>query len=906
MRRLLIVESPTKARTISRMLGKDYTVMASMGHVRDLPEHAFGVDIANNFAPSYVDNPKSAKIVKELRSAAKKADEIYLAPDPDREGEAIAWHLAEVLKSVWKKDFHRVTFHEITRSAISKALSEQTFINMNLVDAQQARRVLDRIVGYQVSPLLWSQLEKGISAGRVQSVALRLVVEREREITNFTPDEYWVFSLVFRTVSGAEFAARLFKINGKDFKINNGADAEKALNAILNGSIPAVRTVTTAERRRNAPPPFTTSTLQQSASNAFHYSATTTMRYAQELYEGVELGDGGSVGLITYMRTDSVTIAKEAQLAALDFIRDNYGSEYCPAQPNRFKNKAAAQEAHEAIRPTDINRTPEMMAPYLSPDLLKLYTLIWRRFTASQMAQCVQNLTTVDTGIAGADKNEYTFRATATVPVFPGFTKVYGDEKQKDDSGEAAILGVLRENDNLSIARADKEQKFTEPPPRYTEATLIKELEENGIGRPSTYATILRTIQQRDYVGREQGRLFPTELGFRVCDFLVGHLPELFDVRFTADMENKLDDVEAGTVAWTKMMSDFYQKFAPWLEKAKASDAPPAENVEYLINQLSKVQFDPPAKGRGRSFNNAKFFDSVAEAFRTDGYISRKQYQVLLNLSAKYANQINHSAMPEALAAELQEAAASVAEREEKAAATALSDEAKADYTRLFDAFSKVNWEAPSTSRGRTYDDKKFFTSLKKQALDSSRMMSEKQLAAFAKLAEKYQSEIADYQFVSGMLSVKNEAEESGADESIAKIEAILNTLSQVTQWAEPVKKGRVTYDDWDFYNSLSTQFARSRKLSAKQIAALEKMAAKYSGGMVVETAAAPAPQADLSALFEVMESVTDWAAPEKKGRFTIDDKKFYQSLKSQHDRGKTLSEKQVAALSKLADKYRK
>ncbi len=914
MNRLLIVESPTKARTISRMLGRDYTIMASMGHVRDLPEHVFGVNIADNFAPQYVDSARSAKIVRELRAAAKKADEIYLAPDPDREGEAIAWHLSEVLKSVWNKPFHRVTFHEITRSAINRALDNKSSINMNLVDAQQARRVLDRIVGYQVSPLLWSRVEKGISAGRVQSVALRLVVEREREITGFTAEEYWVFSLVFRADDGREFACKLFKIDGKDFRITNGTDAESLLNAVLSGSAPAVRSVSVIERRRNAPPPFTTSTMQQAASNACHFSATNTMRYAQQLYEGVDVGEGGSSGLITYMRTDSVTVAREAQEAARAFIRDNYGADYCPDRPNYFKNKAAAQEAHEAIRPTDITRTPEKVAPYLEPELLKLYTLIWRRFTASQMSQSIQNLTAVDVAVKGSDGHDYAFRATAAVPVFAGFSAVYGEEKRRDDSENAAVLGARREGDILSIADSVREQKFTEPPPRYSEAALIKELEENGIGRPSTYAAILRTVQQRNYVSREQGRLVPTELGFRVCDFLVGHLPELFNVRFTADMENRLDDVEAGSVAWTQMMRDFYSKFAPWLEQAKNSDAPPPEYVSALLSQLSGVEFAPAEKRGSRTYSDSKFFKSIQEAFEKSGRISRRQYQVLLDLAARYVSKVDRSVFAREVNCDLDSAIEAAEARRKKAEETALPEEQKADYARLFDAFANVKWEEPVTRRGRVYDDCKFFTSLKKQ-VSSGKIMSDKQLAALGRIAQKYISGISDGEFVMSMLNISGNTEPSAEDNaSGANTEALLKELSQVTAWAEPVKRGRRTYSDKDFYESLASQYESRRKLSSKQVAALEKIAAKYRNGggapsdSAVGTAAEAAPEsaADISSDMAFLASVTEWEPPVKKGRFTMDDKKFFASLKSQYDTGKKLSPKQTAALSKLAEKYKK
>ncbi len=826
MNRLLIVESPTKARTIGKMLGKEYTIVASMGHVRDLPEKSLGVDIGNGFIPEYVSVDRGAKVVRELRAAAKKADEIYLAPDPDREGEAIAWHLAEVLKDVHKKDFHRVTFHEITRSAIEKALQNQTVIDMNRVDAQQARRVLDRIVGYQISPLLWSRLEKGISAGRVQSVALRLVVEREREIQNFKPEEYWVFSILFRTQDGGEFSAKLFKINAADFRISSTEEAEKCLRAIQNGSAPAVRGVTRQERKRSAPPPFTTSTLQQAANNSLRFSASNTMRYAQQLYEGIELGAGGAVGLITYMRTDSVSIAREAQEAASAYIRETFGPEYAPAKPNFFKNKAQAQEAHEAIRPTDITRTPESVAAFLDPGQLKLYTLIWRRFAASQMTPSIQDLTTVDVAIGGADGNEYTFRATASVPVFPGFLKVFGDEpRKKDETANAAVLGALKEKQPLTSAEYESEQKFTEPPPRYTEASLIKELEENGIGRPSTYATILRTIQTRDYVQIDQGKLLPTELGFRVTDFLVLHLPELFAVGFTARMEQELDEIEEGKVRYREMLCAFYEKFAAWLLQARQADAPPEDTARQLIASLESTKFAAPEKRGRRTYDDKKFYDSVKKQFATDAKITARQYQALLNLAAKYADQLVAVSLPSAIKEELATAKTAHAERERKREEQLPSSEQAADYKRVFAAFDNVAWEEPATRRGRTYDDKKFFTSLKDQAL-GGKLLSEKQLASLGKIAEKYAATLAEPEFVRERLALPVPTESAATPSP--EIAAMLAQLGRVSAWAEPTKKGRFTYDDKEFYQSLAKQHGNGRQLSPKQLAALKKLVAKY------------------------------------------------------------------------------
>ncbi|MDR0932296.1 MAG: type I DNA topoisomerase [Victivallales bacterium] len=836
MSKLLIVESPTKARTIGKMLGKNYNIIASMGHIRDLPERELGVDIANGFTPQYVDTARSKSVVKELRSATKNADEIYLAPDPDREGEAIAWHLAEVLKNSTKSPFYRVTFHEITRSAIEKALSEKGEINLNLVDAQQARRVLDRLVGYKVSPLLWSRINKGSSAGRVQSVALRLVVERERAINAFQPEEYWVFSLIFRTADGREFTSRLFKIDGKDFKVGSGGEAEKLIAAVIDGNSPAVGAVSKAERKRYAPAPFTTSTLQQTANTLLHYSATNTMRYAQQLYEGMDVGEGGAVGLITYMRTDSVTIAREAQEAAKAFILDHYGAQYIPSKPNFYKNKSSAQEAHEAIRPTDVRRTPEAMAAFLDSTQLKLYTLIWRRFVASQMAPAIQSLSTVDVVIGGRDSHSYTFRATATVPVFAGFSKVYEDaKKSKDESREAEVLGSLKTGDALTIRDVATEQKFTEPPSRYSEAALIKELEENGIGRPSTYATILRTIQDRDYVNREQGKLIPTELGFQVNDFLVGRLPALFDVGFTAQMEQELDEIEEGKISWTDMMTDFYSKFSPWLDAAKVSDAPSANEAETLLKLFDGVAFAPPEKVGRRTFDDGKFFRSLQDKFKKDRQITLKQFQSLVALAAKY--RLNQSpafaVLPGELQAQIEQAFAEQTERKkrrEQSQATASA----IDYAGLFAAFDQVNFEPPSKKGRFTYDDKKFFNSLKRQALDG-KALSEKQNAALQRMATKYREQLVNATLVDSILGAG--AEKPGETPTAnapqdPRIAPLLEELSNVTAWAAPVKRGKYTYDDQEFYKSIAKQHAAGRILSDRQVAALVKMAGKYKSSI--------------------------------------------------------------------------
>ena len=830
---LLIVESPTKARTIGRMLGKNYLIAASMGHIRDLPADRLGIDIEHDFAPQYVDTPRSHTVVKSLREAAAKADAIYLAPDPDREGEAIAWHLQNALKRYTKAPFYRVTFHEITRSAIEQALRNKGSINSDLVDAQQARRVLDRLVGYQVSPLLWRKLEKGSSAGRVQSVALRLVVEREREIAAFTPEEFWNFILDLGTSGGKTFSSRLVKINGKDFKIGGEEGAKQLEAAVRNGSAPIAAGVSCQPRRRNVPPPFATSTLQQAGNSVLHFSATQTMRYAQQLYEGIDIPGSGAVGLITYMRTDSLTIAKEAQIAAAEFIRETYGEKYAPATFNKFKNKAAAQEAHEAIRPTDVRRTPESLAPYLDPPLHRLYTLIWRRFVASQMTPAVYDLTTADIAVTGGDGRRYDFRATATVTRFPGFTTLYDDsareERAAENAATAAVLGSLKSGDTLSIEDFKREQKFTEPPPRYSEAALIKALESNNIGRPSTYATILRTIQDRDYVKREKGKLAPTELGFAVCDFLVAKLPQLFNVGFTAEMEQQLDDIEEGKLPWTKMMHDFYDRFSPWVTSARDANAPERDDSALLVDLLEGVRFDPPNKVGKRTYDDGKFVDSIREKFKADGKLSEKQFSALLSIAGKYASQLAPEAvekLPEAIRAEIGAATVRSDSRKKRQEGAAEQNSALA---KVFAAFDKVKF-APVTVKGkRTYDDGKFVASLREQA-DSGRALSDKQLAALKKLATKYLGQMEARDAVAAELGIAapGQASAGGAPAAVEDPAQLLAALGKVEKWQPPVTKGRFSFDDKRFYLSLKQQFDSGRRLSVKQIAALKKLAAKY------------------------------------------------------------------------------
>ncbi len=594
---LVIVESPTKAKTIKKYLGAGYDVMASNGHIMDLPKNKLGVDVENDFEPEYVVIRGKAKILKDLKASAKKADHIFLAPDPDREGEAIAFHLASQL--VGKKDgtVQRLAFYEITKPAILKALENPREIDNNKVDAQQARRVLDRLVGYKVSPLLWSIIRYGLSAGRVQTVALRLICEREEEIKAFIREEYWTLYAGLTAPSGPEhFKAKLTRKDGEKFAMPDEKTALQA-EAELGGLVGPDGTRTLApkhpkyvvtevkrqERRRMPAAPFTTSTMQQDSFRRLHYTSQRTMVIAQQLYEGIEIGEEGATGLITYMRTDSTRVADSALAEVREHIGDmGKNKEYLPAQPNTFKVKASAQGAHEAVRPTAVMRTPESIKKFLTPEQFKLYQLIWRRFVASQMSPARFDQTSADIQ-AGA----YMFRASGTVMKFDGFTRLYADV---DATGEAvkeerAILPPLEAGMELELHDLLPEQHFTEPPPRYSEASLISALEENGIGRPSTYATIVGTITTRDYVNREKGKLIPTELGMTVFKLLVKVLPTIFDVGFTARMEEDLDKVEAGTDQWKRVVKEFYGQFHVLLEKAE-------EQKEALKGELSTVSND--------------------------------------------------------------------------------------------------------------------------------------------------------------------------------------------------------------------------------------------------------------------------------------------------------------------------
>ncbi len=588
---LVIVESPAKAGTITKFLGPGFIVKASMGHVRDLPKNKLGVD-EKTFEPSYQALPGRKKVIDEIKKHAEKADKVFLAPDPDREGEAICWHLAEVLR-LPKSKIHRVMFNEITKRAVVGAIENPGRIDTNKVEAQQARRILDRLVGYKISPLLWEKVRRGLSAGRVQSVALRMIVERERERQAFKPEEYWSLAARLSAPQPPPFEARLTRRYGKKLEVHNNDEMQSILSD-LKGASYVVQEVVAKEKRKHPVPPFITSKLQQEASRRHGFTVKKTMMLAQRLYEGMELGERGSVGLITYMRTDSTRVSNEALTQVREFIEVTFGKDYVPEKPRVYASRKAAQEAHEAIRPTSLELNPDLVKPYLSKDEFNLYVLIWKRFISSQMESAVFDTTTADIA-AGS----YTFRATGAVVKFPGWLSVYqgeeaarkkgkaaeegGDEPRFDENGEgkagapdeaddeaAGLLPPLSEGMALQLHGLDPAQHFTQPPPAFTEAMLVKALEENGIGRPSTYASILATIQNREYVEKDKGRFKPSELGMLVTDLLVKSFPDIIDVEYTAKMEEELDEIEEGRLKWVTALKEFNKKFAKDLKVAQS------------------------------------------------------------------------------------------------------------------------------------------------------------------------------------------------------------------------------------------------------------------------------------------------------------------------------------------------
>lgn len=596
-KKIILVESPTKVKTIKKFVDNQYEVFATKGHIIDLPKSKLGVDIENNFEPTYIVLRDKMKVLSELKKAIKKVDEVYLATDPDREGEAICWHVAreiERTKNIGQKKFFRVLFNEITKTAVLNGLCAPADININLVNAQQARRILDRLVGYKISPLLWKAIRKGLSAGRVQSVALKLIVERQREIENFKPVEYWNIFAVLETQNQKNFKVKLIEKDGKKIEINNQQNAESIVNDLKKQSY-ITDEITKKERRRRPLPPFITSTLQQDAARKLHFTALKTMKIAQQLYEGVEIKGEGQVGLITYMRTDSLRISAEAQAESLNFIRQEYGKDYVPEQPNFYKSKKSSQDAHEAIRPTSSFRTPEKIKDSLDSDQFKLYSLIWKRFIASQMTPAV-----FDDSRIKVKAGPYLLTASGSVLKFDGFLRVYeiyqengkngnsledkNEEKEEIDQNQK--LPDVNQGEELKLIDILSEQKFTQPPPLYNDATLVKALEEKDIGRPSTYAPIIATLIERDYIKREKRGFSPTELGIVVNDVLIKSFPDLINEEYTAKMEDSLDNIEEGIIEWHSFLKDFYKTFEPMLKNAESHMNDLKNNIQEETGQV--------------------------------------------------------------------------------------------------------------------------------------------------------------------------------------------------------------------------------------------------------------------------------------------------------------------------------
>jgi len=559
---LVIVESPTKTKTLKKFLGQNWEIDASKGHIKDLPEKKLGVRVEDDFTPEYVTIKGKKKIIQKLRQSAKKASKIYLAPDPDREGEAIAWHIFKEVEKI-NPEVYRASFNEITKEAVLRGIQDAGSIDLNKVYAQLARRILDRLVGYKVSPLLWKTICRGLSAGRVQSVALRLICEREEQVQGFVPQEYWTITALLETEKKETFSAKLLKVNQKEVKIESQEKASDLVDDIKDKRF-QVAEVKTQRKRKSPFPPYITSTLQQDAARRLNFASRKTMFVAQQLYEGVELGEKGSVGLITYIRTDSVRVAETAINNARGFIQKEFGKDYLPSKPRRFKIQKSAQEAHEAIRPTSLEHSPERIEKYLSRDQSKLYQLIWSRFLASQMSEALYDLTSVD-----IEAEKYLFRASSSMLTFDGFMKIYKEAKENGPEEEKETLPQMKEGDGLNLLKLTPDQHFTKPPPSFTEATLIKELESKGIGRPSTYAQIVYTIIQRKYISKEKRKIFPTDLGKTVNKILVEKFPQVFNVNFTADMEAELDKIAEGENDWVKVLKDFYIPFSATLEKVE-------------------------------------------------------------------------------------------------------------------------------------------------------------------------------------------------------------------------------------------------------------------------------------------------------------------------------------------------
>ncbi len=824
---LVIVESPAKARTINRILDSSFSVQSSMGHIRDLPEKSFGVDLENEFTPAYRVNTSRKNVISSLNKAVKKAKNVYLATDPDREGEAIAWHLFELLKKKSRSaEFHRVTFHEITKQAVLSAFKHPEKLDMDRVNAQQARRILDRIVGYQVSPLLWKRIDRSArSAGRVQSVALRLICEREVKIRGFVPVEYWVFTALFYKSEHKNdtFSAKLQAVDGSKVEINNEKDALFIYNDALKGEYQVAGAAQKPKTKRPGPP-FITSTLQQAAGSNLRFGANRTMVIAQQLYEGIDIGNG-PVGLITYMRTDSVNIAEEAKKNAGEFIINAFGKKFVPAKPNVYKSKQSAQEAHEAIRPTDVSLTPDLAAKFLDHHQLRLYRLIWNRFIASQMspAKLIQHTIDIENK-PGSCSKKYLFRAAAIITTFPGFMCVYNLEDIRVEKEESMLskLPEMFQGDQCILDKLGKVQKFTEPPPRFTEATLVRELESNGIGRPSTYAAIVNTIQVRKYVDKEKGKLSPTSLGETVSTYLTKNLSDLFAVQFTAEMESELDAVENGKVEWKDMLESFYKRFSAWIEEVDSVNIPEINDVNAILNLFSDdFEWKEPEDNGIRKYNDKKFVTSLKKQIDSGKKLSEKQWQALLNVFVGYEYKIpGFSKIVNDL--EISELIHEIKEKRREKIANRKQLDPNDISLRICKSLIDIkNWEEPVKKGNRTYDDKKFFNSLNSQ-LNNGKVLSEAQSDVLKNLLLKYRTQVANYDELKSEAKLPSDEEVNKSKEEISSLVAL---VSEITEWKTVEKKGKSRrFDQKKFVDSLCSQFNQKGRLSEKQVSSLKKV----------------------------------------------------------------------------------
>lgn len=818
-KKLVIVESPAKAKTIGKILGSGYIVKSSVGHIRDLPERTLGVDIENGFLPKYVLSKGKSKVVTELKKAARGSSEIFLAPDPDREGEAIAWHLQEILAEAARgKPVHRVQYNEITPRAVRAAFEHPGTIDMQRVNAQQARRVLDRIVGYMVSPMLWRRLKKGLSAGRVQSVALRLVAERERQIQAFEVEEYWVLGAkVRRTTAPLDpFNVRLVKVDGEKPQIGSEEAAQKIL-AHLQGCAMRVADVRERQTARRPLPPFITSTLQQAASSVCGFSPNRTMSLAQKLYEGIELG-GSSIGLITYMRTDSVSVAADARSAAQSFIVDNYGAQYYPEKPNFYKSRTSAQEAHEAIRPTDVTRTPESLKGILDAPSLRLYELIWKRFVASQMAAARINQRSVEIEPQlAADRSTYgavcQFRASASEVIFDGFLKVMAldvrkkkrsDDEESEESDEVENLPPLIVGDQLTVLDWLSERKETKPPPRYSEASLIQALEANGVGRPSTYASIIETLTARNYTTRQKRLLIPTPLGLDVNDLLTDKLNHLFEPGFTARMEENLDLVEERGLEWTTMLGDFYSQFEKWMEQTREPPADTAKATAVLAMLEQVSEWGPEVKRGKRTYSDQRFVTSVRQQL-VGGVkpLTDRQLLALVRLALRYHEQID-SAM-------------------EQLSALGFGDEIREELNAPDNSQAKFCFE--TLTKVELSENQTNFVESLRQHMESGRRLSERQVAALERIVAENAAQIDNFEDIVKKLNLSLEVALQPPD---TETPLLLKMLHQITVWQEPIKRGRRIFDDQEFLSSVDDQFRRRNSLSPRQRQAMKRMASRY------------------------------------------------------------------------------